>query len=291
MSGRTKRILYHVADVVLFVVLGLGMLLLAAFVPPLRERDDSELALFILAVAVADVGIPVLVHECGHLLFGVLAGMKLARFGFHPYTRHGAAGETAMYPKNGKHVKGKFFALTIGGAAVNLAVGIALFLLWLLLPARPVSCGVMSGFMVYEGVRALIPAELSAGKTDGAVLLGLLKGRAEEDVALRVLQAQGILYCGTFEEIPEALFSAPVVREDLPARLSLSFLEMQWRLSRGENEAAKELLDRLESLSDYLTEEEAEELDRYAQYFEGEFQPAEGKFYGVNCLEEKLKTA
>ncbi len=210
MSGRTKRILYHIADGALFAVFGIGMLLISVFIPPLKEfpRGDAELWQFPLAVALAAVGLPVLLHECGHLLFGALAGMKPARFRFHPFLRDSVAGETAMYPRNGKHVKGKSIALTLGGAVVNIALGATLFLLWLLLPARPIFCGALSGFVFYEGVRALLPAELSVGKTDGAVLLGLLKNRPEEEVMLRVLTAQGILYRGSIPTFPKTFSSA-----------------------------------------------------------------------------------
>ena len=290
MSGRTKRILYHIADGMLYLVFGIGMLLISVFLPPLEEfpRGDAELWQYPLAVALSAVGLPVLLHECGHLLSGALAGMKLARFGFHPFTRGPVAGETAMYPKNGKHVRGKFFALTLGGAAVNVALGIALFLLWLLLPARPAGCGALSGFLFYEGARALLPAELSAGKTDGAVLSGLLKRRPEEEVTLRVLTAQGILYKGTFSDIKkELLFGAPVVREDLPAYHALLLLQAQYLLSAGEEEGAQEKLSRLLACEG-LTDEEEEEGSRYLGYFGGTFTAEKSPLYGVNALEEAL---
>ncbi len=297
MSGRTKRILYYVADAVLFAVFGIGMALIVVFVPPRAElpRGNAEFWQYLLALAVMVAGLPVLLHECGHLLFGALAGMKPARFGFHPFSRGSVAGETAMYPKNGKHVKGKFFALTLGGAVVNVTVGAALFLLWLLLPAHPVGSGALSGFVFYEGVRALIPCELPAGKTDGAVLLGLLKRRPEEDVALRVLTAQGILYKGKYSDLPkELLFGAPVVREDLPAHHALLLLQAQYLLAAGEEEGAKEKLLRL-SEAEGLTGEEEEEGRRYLQYFEGKFEAGSSPFSGVNALErvlaEKSKTA
>ncbi len=290
MSGRTKRILYYVADATLFLVLGGGMLLLTLFVPSRTEfpRGDEELWQYPLAVALSVVGLPVLLHECGHLLFGALAGMKLVRFRVHPYTRSAAAGETAMYPKNGKHIKGKFFALTLGGAAVNILVGITLFLLWLLLSAHPVLCGAMSGFMFYEGVRALLPAELSAGKTDGAVLLGLIKNRPEEEVTLRVLTAQGILYKGNYSDLPEELlFGAPVVREDLPACHALLLLKAQAQLAEENEEEAHKTLLRL-SECEGLSEEEEGECERYLGYFAGDFEAGNSPLCGVNALEEAL---
>lgn len=291
MSGRTKRILYHVADGMLYLVFGIGMLLISVFIPPLEEfpRGDAELWQYPLAVALSVVGLPVLFHECGHLLFGALAGMKLARFGFHPFTRGSVAGETAMYPKNGRHVRGKLIALTLGGAAVNVALGVALFLLWLLLPARPAGCGALSGFVFYEGVRALLPAELSAGKTDGAVLLGLIKRRPEEEVTLRVLTAQGILYKGEYSDVDkELLFGAPVVREDLPAYHALLLMQTQFLLSEEKEQEAKEKLSRLLEVEE-LSDEERNEAERYMRYFGGDFKAEMSPLYGVKALEAALE--
>ncbi len=294
MSGRTKRILYHVADAALFLGFGLGMLLLTVFVPS-REafpRGDAELWQYPLAIAVLVSGIPVLLHECGHLLFGALAGMKLARFGFRPFPWSGStAGETAMYPKNGKHVKGKFVAFTLGGAVVNIVIGVALFLLWLFLPTRAVGCGVLSGFVFYEGVRALLPAELPAGKTDGAVLLGLIKKSPEEEISLRVLTAQGILYQGNFSDLPEdLLFRTPVVREDLPAYHALLLLRVQALLARGAKAEAARTLARLGEAQAEADEEEKEEYLRYLSYFEGSFEACPSPLLGIDELEKQLES-
>lgn len=290
MSGRTKRILYQIADVTLFLALGVGMLAVTLFLRRPEERSWQEELAYCGALLVLVLGLPVLLHECGHLLFGTLAGMKLASFSFRSFyhARGAVAGATAMYPKNGKHVKGKFLLFTLGGAVCNLSVGTALFLLWLLLPYHPalLYCGTISGFIFFEGVHALLPAELPAGKTDGAVLLGLLKNRPEEEVALRVLTAQGILYRGKFSDIPEELlFSTPVVREDLPAFHALLFLRAQYLLARGQS--AEDCLERLSSLREYLSEEEGEELGRYRSL--AGFCAKRSPFAGVNELEAELE--
>lgn len=292
MSGKTKRNIYHFADFCLFVLFGLGSLFLPVF---LRSRSaDLVLAdfLFYAAALVLFVfGFPAFLHECGHLLFGLLAGMKLARFGFHCFPKGTVAGETAMYPKNGKHVKGKFTALTLGGATMDLVAAAALLLLWLLLPYHPalLFCGTLSGPLFYEGVRALLPAELPAGKTDGAVLSGLLKHRPEEEVMLRVLTAQGILFRGDFSDIPEALlFEAPVVREDLPIFAALSLLRVQWLLAAGREGEAESLMEDL--LPRELSEEARPDLMRYAALFGGDFRADEAvPLQGVRALEARLE--
>lgn len=294
MSGRTKRTIYYMCDGALWLVLGGGMFCMA-FYEPLREKNMGweEFAALNAALLCLILKLPVLLHECGHLLFGLAAGMKLASFHISPLLFGKTAGATAMYPKNGRRVKEKFFLYTLGGAVCNLLIGLALFLLWLLLPYHPALAfaGTISGFIFYEGVRALLPAELAAGKTDGAVLSGLGKGAPEEEISLRVLTAQGILFCGSFQMIDRGLlFDVPVVREDLHAFHALLFLRMQYLLSEGDREGAHEVLDRLFSLSEFLTEEELAELERYAALYRGEFQAKDSPFAGVRALEEVLQS-
>lgn len=291
MSGRTKKIFYFVSDALLFVVLGLGCFFLPIFWRQGGEGQElAESLARSAALLFLFLNLPVLLHECGHLLFGGLAGMRLAEFRFLPFFSR--SGKTAMYPGNGKAVKIKFFVFTLGGAAFNFLIGGTLFLLWLFLPYHPalVFCASCSGFVLYEGARALIPAELSDGKTDGAVLYGILKRRPEEEIALRVLTVQGILSKGVFAQIPRPLlFDCPVVREDLPAYFGLCFLRMQYLLAEQDRAAARKELDRLWSLVDEEPSEARKaELLRYEGVFRGDFQAKKQRLHGVQALEESL---
>lgn len=293
MSGRTKRILYHIADAALFLLFDCGTFVLSLFyrVAP----GDLGLAGWLAVNAALLFTVfraPVLLHECGHALFGFFAGMKLASFRVVPFGAP-AAGMTAMFPKNERGVRAKFLLFTVGGAAVNLLAGGILLLVWLLLSYHPAAlfCGAVSGSVLSEGIRALIPCELRAGKTDGAVLRGVLKGAPEEEIALRVLTAQGYLYRGGFAQIPkELLFSAPVVREDLPAYHALLLLQGQYLLSadeKGEGQAEADEAFRRALLIEDLSEAERREFLRYLGRDE-RFIAEKTPFAGVRQLEERL---
>lgn len=297
MSGRTKRTIYSITDVGLWIGMIAGACLLLYFTAP-RPLGGWEWTAWFLFLAAILVRLPAAVHEIGHLLFGWLAGMKCAAVtlsyfrisdGRVKFTNPNFAGATEMYPKNGKGTRGKAVFFTLGGALFSLVTGGVLLALFLVLPysAGLLFCGLFSFPCLYEGIRALLPAELPAGKTDGAVLLGLLRRSPEEEVMLRVMRTQGLLFRLPFSEIPEDLFDAPVVREDLPAYHALLFLKMLWQLDADVG-AAEPTYERLKSLEIYMDEGERAELGRYAAAFGGNFRKKKSPFEGVRLLEEKL---
>ena len=271
MSGRTKRILYTVFDCILWLgaIVGVALILLYA-VPSENGRLvlADRISCYALLCCVL-LRVPVLLHELGHLLFGLLVGMKPISFTVSLFRIAGGrikfigysqtAGATEAVPNNGKHVRGKFITFALGGGVLNLLVGGVMLALFLILPyhAGLLFCGLLALFFLAEGIRAFLPCELPAGKTDGARVIGALKRAPEEEVLLRVLTAQGILYRGNFSELPqELLFEAPVVREDSPQYHALLELQYRYLLSAGENARAVRALNRLESLSEYFSEEQ-----------------------------------
>ena len=293
MSGKSKKTLYFVFDGLLFL-LACASVILSFFFFRFQDRSPAlwdYVAVVAFAFAVL-LHLPVLVHEAGHLLFGRIAGMKKAAFHVSSVLRRGdAAGRCEMFPKNGKNVKGKLLCFAFGGTVVNLLVGGALFALYFSFPYHPalVFCVLLAPFMIFEGLRALLPGELAVGKTDGAVILGVLRDKPEEAVMLAALKAQGILYREGFEKIPEALlFSTPVVREDLPAFHALLMLRAQFLLAAGREEEAQDVLLRLSDLSEYLDIEQQFEIKRYLRYFEGKFENKKSLLSGVERLEEEM---
>lgn len=278
MSGKTKRFLYHIISSLFVMAAFVGLFFMfyaangASFTDVSRPMAVVLLCFFAIFVFFR---LPVLVHECGHLLFGFLGGMRFYSVFVHwiGFYRTGrrvrfswkrfASGETQMFPKNGEHVRGRAVLFTIGGIVLNFIYA-AIFLVLFFTVSRSsvlLFFEFFAPFSLAEGLIALYPAELPAGKTDGAVALGLLKNCPEEEVMLRVLQAQGILNQGNFSKIPqEVLFDVPVIREDDRSFLALCQLRYQYHIWNGEMESARNELDRLQNLLEYLPEEAKAEI-------------------------------
>lgn len=233
---------------------------------------------YIVAVAVAALlillSVEVVVHELGHALAALITGMKVLSFrlgwlcigrGGVKLCRGNAAGETAVIPRSSRRVRARYFAVTLAGPLLELLYGAAMLILYCTLPMSPALLVFVMTMPVAlcEGVVALLPAELDAGRTDGAVLLGLIRMDAETDVSLRVLQAQAILHKGSYADLPEdLLFGAPVVREDSPSFKALLFLQYGYCKSRGDDAGAERAFSRLCSLGEYLTAEERDFLQK-----------------------------
>ena len=267
MSGRAKRGVYYAVTVLCLCAALSACVLMVLSV--YRERGEVLYTLFsvLLFLTVWLVVSPtVLVHECGHLIFGACARLKPVSVRVGWFVIEGkkihlsfsrAAGETVLLPKDGKPVRGRMIAATLGGGIFNLIFGILFTVLFFTLPANPILLffELFAPLHLYEGIAALYPAELSSGRTDGELLLQLRDNSPEAQVFCSVLRVQGILKKKTFDEVDEALlFDLPVIREDDPAFLALLHLRWQYLMWKGDTERAGKELYRLEELSDYLDE-------------------------------------
>ncbi len=300
MSGRTKRILYAIVT-----IFGHLAALAAAVLACYFSTPRNMLVLGIFGIFYALLPLNVFIHELGHIFFCLIMGMRLegvkvGRFLFYRekgklkfrFSAWGnTAGECAICPKSERGVRGKFLAATLGGVIFNFLYAAVFFPLYFLLPQYPVLLffEAFAPLSLLEGIAAILPVELTAGKTDGLVALGLIRGTAEEEIALRVLMAQGILYKKSFSEVPhELLFDAPTVREDLTSLHALELMCMQSLLWEGKKDEAWGILQKATS-SDELFEEEKGEFERYRTAFSGGFVREKCPLHGVELLEEKLE--
>lgn len=292
MSGRTKRILYRIFDLTLWLAATAIIFVMLLRVP--KERPEFSEIIAVLAILLAIIlGVPVFLHELGHLFFGWIGGMKLVSFKISLISGK-VAGATEMFPKNDKRVRAKFLLFAFGGAILNFIFGGIFLSIYLVFDYHPalLFLGMLSPFIFYEGIRSLIPVELNAGKTDGAIIFGLIKKSSEEEIMLRVLTAQGILYRRSFSDIPkELLYNIPVVRADLPSYHAVLFLRMQYELSQEKIEEARKALVKLRSLEEYFSESQRGEVLRYEAYFNGKFEIKKQLLKGVNDLEKKLENS
>ena len=229
----------------------------------------------LVCVAAAVLQAHYLIHELGHLVFGLLSGfrpvsfavacVRFSRIGkkvsFVPNAAY--AGACEMYPVGEKHLKGRLLLYTMGGVIFNFIFAAAGILCFLLFPA---SWGLLffvslAPLNLYECVTELLPVQLPAGKTDGQFALDLVRGESGARNAYAVFHAQSLLAKGSFSDVPRAvLYDVPVVREDDPVFLSLLSLRMMRAQLTGEREEALLCAERLSGLLEYLPHEQAKEL-------------------------------
>lgn len=273
MSGRAKRGIYY-AVTVLSLCAAIAACVLMAF-SVYRDRGEVLYTLFSVLCALAVyilVSPAVLVHECGHLIFGACARLRpvsvtLGRFrvggGKVRIVLPSVAGETVLLPKDGKNVRARMMAASLGGSLFNFLFGVVSAVLFFVVPAHPVLLffALFAPLHLYEGIAAILPAELNTGRTDGELFRQLKLNTPEAQVFCNVLTVQGALQCETFDGVDEKLlFDTPVVREDDRAFLSLLHLRWQYLMWKGESERAGKELFRLEELSDYLDDETAAQV-------------------------------
>lgn len=270
MSAKGKRISYRIFLVVCGLAAIVGTIVIACTAIDYAKTDYSYLWAFGTAIAfLVLMSVNTLVHETGHLVFGALAGMRFSSIRFSRIRimrvgkkvkckflrRSEVAGSCEMYPSGGKNVRGRMIAYTLGGAVFSLIYGGIFLALYFVLPLHPALYffELFAPLSLLEAVASLYPAETATGKTDGAVVVGLIKNDPSAVVALRVMTAQGILSAGSFASFDRnLLFDLPVVREDDASFLALLQLRWDYLFFAGEEQAAFEQLERLETLYGYL---------------------------------------
>ena len=260
---------------------GVGVVLYAGIFLLAFDASDgwSAYGVAMLAGAACYVLLPphILVHELGHAVCGLCARMRLPvfRVGRLEISRRGVryrfwagtAGETAIVPSGGAHIKGRLVLTALGGALFNLLyVAVVLSILFLresaLTPALYFFL-LFTPLSLAEGILALVPCETGAGRTDGGVICGIVRKDAETDVTLRVLQAQGIAQKEGYAAIPAALLDeAPVIREDARAFAALLFLKYERAKQTGDRTGAERAFARLVCIEEYLTAEECAFLQK-----------------------------
>ena len=275
MSGNTKKVLYAIFFCIcgLFAVAGGICMLYFAMQANVINVRSLGLLLFLFAVVSLLLPLNVLLHEGGHLIFGFLAGFRfvsfsvsyfeLSRQGLRFLGRSPQAGKTVMLPRRPNGVRSKTIFCALGGAVFNFIYGIVFLTLYFVVPQSPVLLffELFVPINFFEGLLSLYPIVLGAGKTDGAVVAGLLKKNPEAEVMLAVTTAQGMLYQKRFSELPEnLLFDLPVIREDDRAFWALMQLRWQYLFMQNDFKNAVSCLCRLESVTLYMSVRERAEI-------------------------------
>ena len=264
-----KRISRHAASaigVVLFLCAVAGTVAMIWYEMTMLQTTEEKMTAGYVSIGAVTcllvLGFPYVVHESGHLLFGLCAGLRIGRVrvGWLCVGRDGLkfskgrpAGETqfALRKVRGAHVR--LFAATLGGPLFGLMYGVIFLLLWGLLPPHPALFffALCAPSVLAEALSELLPAEFLSGKTDGLVLAELIGKTGETEIAIRVMKVQSLLTDVTLAEIPRGLlFDVPVIREDSPVFSELLKLQKEYLSASGDISGAERIDARLRSISE-----------------------------------------
>lgn len=203
---------------------------------------------FIISVLTATA-----LHECGHALFGLLSGVR-AKLSVKSLTSFFKTPSVEVIPKTDKNLKTRIIITSLGGVAVNLLF-IVFGVLALAIPQIPLWLSAVSIIHIALFFDNLFPIEYNAGKSDGLVILELLKNEDSAKVTLAVLTVQAQVLSGKpiGEVDKKLLFDLPQIQEDDPAFISLTELRAEYFAAIGDEAQAQKYQSRFEQLKqDYL---------------------------------------
>ncbi len=219
-----------------------------------------------------------IVHEAGHVLFGLWADMKCVYvkcFCFKYSMKNGkmrfcfaspfSADQTQMLPKSGGNMQKRAMRYTLGGEIFSGVFFLLLLVTTILCTAffaPPYKVWGMLPYVGYLFFLNLPPLCYASGKTDVLVALGLKKDYAAERTMLSAMEIQGGLYEGrAFAEIDEKFyFDLPQLPEDEPLFAVMLDLRYRYFLEKNDYDKAAESLNRLAQAQPYLSSDETQRL-------------------------------
>lgn len=219
-------------------------------------------------------------HELGHLSFGVVNGMALKYtkfFCFRFFEKNGKikfsfaspfeSEQTQMVAKFGGNMKKRAVNYTLGGVIFGGVYTVIILCCALLFSLFGKGDGAFAfwGALPYAAYLFLLnvaPFEYASGKTDILVLNGILKDADAEKTMVSAMEIQGRVYQGkTFSEIDEAwYFDLPQLCEDEPLYAIMLDLRYRYYLDKGDMDGASNMLNRLATSAEYLTDKQAQQV-------------------------------
>ena len=198
-----------------------------------------------------------ILHELGHTLFGAMVKIKaVPDKGFlkDTFLNWWNSSSCKIIPKTDAELRGRVIFTAIGGSAVNLLF-IILGIIALCAPSMPIGfCALLPASFHLLALNAM-PFSYDGGKSDGEIVLQLIKNGDEAKVMLAVLTVQAQVLNGKpIGEVDEKLlFDLPQIREDDISFISLCELRAEYFTAKGEAVNAEKWRNRFEQLKkEYL---------------------------------------
>lgn len=198
-----------------------------------RLAGDSPLSGFAVAFLLApsffilSFFLHVIIHEVGHLVFGLLSGYRFVSFrifsltlvkrqsgyALKKYRIPGSVGQCLLAPKLENSADISIFVYNIGGGAMNIIVSLPALLVALLSGVSPYAYTFFAIFSLVGALLALtnlIPARMGGIANDGCNALMLRKNKSATIAFSLQLSVNAALSDGkSLTELPDGWFSLP----------------------------------------------------------------------------------
>lgn len=221
----------------------------------------TSIILYLIAIIFTFL-VHIILHEIGHLIFGLFSGYKFVSFrvGSHILVREdkgfkwkrfnipGTAGQCLMMPPEIEDGKFPFIIYNFGGVLINLIVGILGLVYFKNLQLPYVNLGIaifISGIFIF--ITNGIPMKLGGIPNDGYNTISMIKDRKSREHFHLQLKINGLL---TFGQRPRDIsleeYELDKI-EDLenPLNTGIKLMEYYGYLDRGDIKKAKGVLDSL----------------------------------------------
>ena len=240
--------------------------------------NDGKALLYVALGFVCAYFFAAFFHEWGHALFARSYDMKVVgiKICFLSFEKMGKRwrfrfvnpffpDHTDVLPKCGGDMKMRACMYALGGL---IGGGILAFVL-LVATVSFLCAGVESDltlamlpYCIYLFALNVAPFEYATGKTDMLVYLGIRRGEDSEAAMINSMEIYGQLFEGKrYAEIDEKFyFDIPQLMEDDPMFSMNLFLRYRFYLDKNQLEKAGEMLNRLATSAEYLSQKEETEL-------------------------------
>ena len=195
-----------------------------------------------------------ILHEAGHMLFGAMVKIRAVpdkSFLKETFLNWWDSSSVKIIPQTEKGLRGRVIFTAIGGSAVNL-IFIILGVIALCVPAVPTGLCALLPASFHLLVLNALPFNLDNGKSDGEIVVELIKNGDEAKVMLAVLTVQAqVLKDKPIGEVDEKLlFELPQIREDDISFISLCELRAEYFTAKSDEENAEKWRTRFEQLKE-----------------------------------------
>lgn len=277
MSNKIKKYSKTIKSLILGALIGL---FLAVFIiKSLSPYIESESGLLFILKIYALIGavfffylVHIIIHEAGHLIFGILTGYTFVsfriasitlikennKFKIKKFSIPGTAGQCLMMPPELKDGKYPFIIYNLGGGLMNLLISLASILIIIITENRVSTLNLILTLESIAGIIAgltnIIPLKVGGVANDGYNILSMLKDEYARYGFYAQLKTYALLTKGyRMKDIP---FKDIECKEGVdlsnPLVASLKLLEHSWYLDKMDFNNAELCLKAFDSNIDLI---------------------------------------